>query len=466
MKKKLAVLLAMLLLLCLTLTGCKSPSISESGLEPVELEEYEVLFGAKALGAVSDYCINESGIFYLKDGQMKYYEFASEQSYVLCGRANCRHKDESCPAYYDWEKINSVVGLAMVGDARYVVKRNEEANTCDLLQTDLYGEQQKVIYSLDIGDYQPGNWVVSEVSYVYYTRNMAWLTVRYQYVEEDGGSGFYNQNCVIGVRLSDGEELYRTALELNAGTYSLVLLSADYAVLEKTWDEVPQITEEEFYAAMEAGEYPEYSALDNPYGAYYEEWYSGERQPQYELILYDITSGQSTVVDSGPMRLFYYETGELQASITGRTYMGQSYDGRILYDEWGPDYDYESGSMDVYAWDPQTGTEESILHIEKGNILILNGLGGIYLRVAEEGRQFYYYTRTGSEGEIYKIYSYSLETGESEMLFETDEASALFNLQGETEEFLFGLFGDKGFCRIEKEEYEKGNFDAAEKLAL
>lgn len=90
----------------------------------------------------------------------------------------------------------------------------------------------------------------------------------------------------------------------------------------------------------------------------------------------------------------------------------------------------------------------------------------MYLSVAGEGRQFYYYTRIGTEGETCKLYSYNLETGESEELFETDEVSALFNLNGENEDSFFGRFGDKGFCRISKEDYEKGNFDAAEKLPV
>ena len=463
MKKKVLALLAVLFALGVVLTAC-APSVSQSGLQSVELEEYEMLFGAEALASVSNHCVTESGLFYLKDGQMKYYEFASKQSYVLCGRANCRHKDESCPAYYDWEKINSVVGLAMVGDARYVVKRNEEENTYDLLQTDLYGEQQKVIYSLDIGDYQPGNWAVLEVSHVYYTQDMAWLTVIYQYMQESGSS-ISSQNGVIGVRLSDGEELYHSAMELNGGSYNIALLSADYAILQKEWDEVPQISEEEFYVAMGAGEYAEYSDNSNPYEAYYNDWFSGKRQPMYEFDLYDVASGQTTMMDSGEMRLFYSENGDLQGLATNRSYMGQCYDGRILYYEWGPNFSFDhGGSTDVYSWDPVTGDVKTILHMDNGYICTINSQGETYIELTNHGRQFYYYMPT-EDNEEYMMYAYDLEMDESETLFSSDNPNK-FNLWGETENTYFGSFDGMSFYLISKEEYRKGNFNAAEKLVL
>ena len=470
MKKRVSILIITLLLLGLMLTGCKTPSISESNLQAVELEDHQMLIGSESFDQLTDYCVTDSGIFALKSGRMKYYEFASEQSYVLCGRANCRHEDESCPAYYDWKTINSVVGLAMVGDARYVVKHNEKENTYDLLQSDLYGERQKVIYSIDIGDVQPGNWVVQEVSHVYYAKDMAWMTVSYAYVEDDGGYGFYDQDRVIGVRLSDSKELYRSELELNEGTYSVVLLSANYVILQKEWDTVPRVPEEDFYAAMEQGEYQEFRDSANPYADYYDAWSNEMQQPMYAFLLYDVDSGQTSVVDHGPIRTYYNENGEANGHGTGRFYMGQTYDGHILYHEFGPDFMLsDGGSVDVYCWDPQTGEEEPILHIPKGNLKFLNVQGALFISVTNDGKKFYYYiTSEFEDGNLYTFYRYDLETGESTELFQTDLENE-FNTRGETEDFFFGKNSARAgfdFYQISKEDYEKGNFDAAEKLNL
>ena len=471
MKKKAAILLVTSLLLGLTLAGCKTPSISKSGLQAVELEDHQMLIGSESFGGVlTDYCVTESGIFALKNGLMRYYEFSSKQNYVLCGRANCSHKDISCPAYYYELPTNNAVGLAMVGDALYVVKRNEEKNAYELLQTNLYGEQQKVVYSLDIGDVQPGNWVVQEVIHVYYARDMAWLEVNYSYVETDLSYGSYSQNGVIGIRLSDGKELYRSELELNQGNYSVVLLSADYAVLEKDWDTVPLVPQEEFYVAMEKGEYQEFRDSVNPYADYYDVWSSEMQQPMYEFILYNVASGQTSAADSGTIRMYYNDNGEVNGGGTGRFYMGQTCDGYVLYFEFGADFSLNhGGSVDVYRWNPKTDGVENILHIPKGNVKVLNAQNPLFICMTRDGAGFYYYlTSESEEGDLYTFYHYTLETGESTKLFQTDLENE-FNTQGETADSFFGKISsrpDNSFYQISKEDYEKGNYAAAEKLPV
>ena len=46
------------------------------------------------------------------------------------------------------------------------------------------GNNQKVIYSLDIGDYRADSWVLESIRYVYYAGGMAWLSADYQYIGE------------------------------------------------------------------------------------------------------------------------------------------------------------------------------------------------------------------------------------------------------------------------------------------
>ena len=272
MRKRILPVIGLLLALCIALSGCSSKSFQISDLEAPDLPETGVMEGAReAVISLLHYSVNESGMLYLRNQLMRYYDFGTNQAYVLCDRANCRHINEKCPAYYAPE---SVTGLAMFGGSVYVIRRNEEKNTFDLLQTDIKSEQQRVIYSIPIGTREPDSWHVEEIPSVLNTKDTAWITLGYGYVSADG-SGSYATGTgteILKVRLSDGTAVkLRERPEDTNVSYSIAGLSGQYAIVKKSWysPAYPPDTAA-FYAAMKEGAYSEFAASSDPYNDYFD----------------------------------------------------------------------------------------------------------------------------------------------------------------------------------------------------
>ena len=469
MKKRLKRLisLATLLALCwVLLPGCSSQSIVHLGLEPTVLSGSEVIPGAEPpLIYSTDYSVSESGLFAMTGRMMRYYDFSTGKSYAVCPRPNCRHVGPDCPANFT---AGSAIGLAQVGEYLYVVKRNETEQTYELLELDLKGEQQRVVFSMDAGKQEPDSWHIEEVLSVDYTPEMAWLTVCYDYTNKEGGSGYVTGEGaqIVGVRLADGEAVYLNDIpEDDNIMYAIETLSSDYVVVEKSWYDPAHPDQETFYAELERGEHQEFKEEEAPYNAYYDWWQSNHRS-LYELSVYDVTTGESRVWHAGEMAIYQDEDGDGSMTVEPYTLKGVMADGRFLYieticesygDSW-PD-------VHVYAWNPATDETENLLMIENGGVKALNTYHRTNMVFLNQDGRFYYYIH-GENGEN-DVYAYDLKTGESNLLHrEPDGTSMLF--RGGGNGWLVGdlyLEGkEKGICYMSEEDYEAGNFDAAKKI--
>ena len=467
MKKRMTAAALVLALACALLTGCSSgKSISEAGLQPMPLSDTDVVLGAgPEFIASSDPGVTDSGVLYLNGGMMRYYDFATKKAYVLCDRPNCRHTGKDCPALY---KRDGATGLAQVGDYLYVVKRSEEENAYQLLELGLDGQVQRVLCSLAIGEKEPDSWYIEEIYEVIYTRNTAWITVCWDYIDETGSSSYSTGEGaqIIGVSLTDGAMVTLNEVpEDDSVSYSLAAVSPDYAVVRKSWREPRQPDQETFYEELERGEHPEFEDEEYPYNAYYG-WWQKNFKDFYELTVYDLSTGESRLWFSGEELQAYNEEGDRSASTSLHQFMGTAADGRLLY--WRYDETFaEKGISDstgvyVYTWDPATDAVEELIHVENGNVILPNYHGNISASLVDDGTRFYY--RMDEANGSKEVYSYNLTTGESTKLFDQPEDITFF-LNGVSGDWYMGRkSGESGYYAIPKADYEAGNLDALEEI--
>ena len=169
------------------LSSCGSAAIPSSVV--FANEDTSLVFGASYFP--DNKCYTDAGIYYQTEHLLKYYDYNIGKSFVLCGKTNCRHSDEKCAAWYD--DFRHVKGLAMFEDSLYVVALNKNKQSYDLVQMNVVCEDRKTICSIPIGNYSSGNWIASDIRYVYYSGSMAWVGLQYTYLpkaDEEQQSGF------------------------------------------------------------------------------------------------------------------------------------------------------------------------------------------------------------------------------------------------------------------------------------
>jgi len=453
--KVLCGVIALIIISAAILTLFKSGPISESSILLNSSGYDDLVFGADEMGQV--YSICEHGIFYQKNSLMRYYDFEANKSYVLCDKPNCKHSDSSCGAWYG--NMLDATGLALYGENLYVVKRNSERNTYELISMDMTGGSQKIVYSLDIGDMEPGAWVLSTIRRVYYAGGMAWFSVQYQYVGEAGESGEFYSERIIGVNLRDGKAVTLNELSRDNAEYTIELVSKDYILICKDWSALEKLSQRAFNEALLQGEYAEFSNAADPYYEY-QLWYLKNRDLMFSCLIYDVNSGEMSEFDSGKVKITYDENGLVSGSLPKYTFKGM-YDGKIIYGI--PDYE---GYSPVYIYDVKKNGSEHILDIENGGTLITAMSGDVMSSVTHDEKILYcLYT----ENETAKIYYYDLKTKEHVELFE-DKRNITFRMIGETSDKYIGMiYGDSGpgsAYMIDKEDYISGNLKAAVKLPL
>lgn len=435
----------------------KSGPISESSILLNSSGYDDLVLGADEMGQV--YSICEHGIFYQKNNLMRYYDFEANKSYVLCDKPNCNHLNKSCGAWY--ENMLAATGLALYGENLYVVKCNSEYNTYEIISMDMTGGSQKVVYSLDIGDMKPGEWVMGlgAIRRVYYAGGMAWFSAQYQYVGEAGESGEFYSERIIGVNLRDGKAVMLNELSRDNAEYHIQLVSEDYVLIRKDWSALEQLSQRAFNEALLQGEYAEFSNAVDPYYEY-QLWYLENRDIMFSYLIYDVNSGEMSEFDSGKFKVTYDENGHVGGILPKYTFKG-IYDGKLIYGI--PDYE---GYSPVYIFDIKSNESEQILDIENGGTLLTAMSGDVMSSVTHDGKILYcLYT----ENETAKIYYYDLKTKEHVELFE-DKRNITFRMIGETSDKYIGMiYGDSGpgsAYMIDKEDYISGNLKAAVKLPL
>lgn len=472
------------LLLCLTcslfLCSCGSKHLTTS--IPAAATD-KVVVGVDELSL--NFCITDQGMLYPMYNTIRYYDFETDNVYVLCDKANCRHSDESCGAWYD--NPTSIRGLALYGDFCYRFQKNTEKNTWDFIRMDLTGGNIKTLASLDIGDYSPdGRWILSAISQAFYCGNTVWYSADYSYSEEkDGKSWHANSRVYGGISLTDGSIITLNE-PLNDGTvFQLQAVTMDKLLFMKRSPALPRLTPAGFSEELEKGTFgtdfdhisksdeTDYGTFyDSYYEYYYFNWWPHHCEMTEEYILCSADTGEMSVLETFPALYDENEQGEIWDYHSRYFFVGE-YDGKLLVD-WTK---WEEGEKSLeecrlYLWDLEQNTKTAVCSF-RGGIGFYGGDDGEYNTHIYDNSKFLYCLYGEKDGDPMDFFEYDLETGESsEKLYELVYGGD-FHVLGKTSDMfivrkpyeLLDTYGYEAY-KISKDDYYAGRLDKAIKLKL
>lgn len=137
-------ILIVCIVICISLTGCGEKKLEDYG------EEYNQMQDAQNFSALQEAAATENGFYVIQDNCIYFIDSKSGKTVPLCGKPNCKHKDNSCNAYF------RVAHKIQVYDGNiYVVARGVEERTESLYRMSLDGskrEELKVLYAYEEDD--------------------------------------------------------------------------------------------------------------------------------------------------------------------------------------------------------------------------------------------------------------------------------------------------------------------------
>ena len=138
------IIIAAYIFLCICLTGCGGTNQKDYG------ENYNQEQDAQNFSMIRNAAATENGFYVLQDQYVYFIDKKSKKAVPLCGKPNCKHKDNSCNAHFTHpENIQAYAGNL------YVVAGGSEELTCSLYRISLDGSQReelKVLFRYDSGD--------------------------------------------------------------------------------------------------------------------------------------------------------------------------------------------------------------------------------------------------------------------------------------------------------------------------
>ena len=87
-----------------------------------------------------DLDIDQTGIYYVDHGFMKYLDYETGKSSYLCGRSMCLHNDSDCGAF----AVN-FSGMGVYKGKLYALRKDYVNNSYDLLQMEMNGTERKTL---------------------------------------------------------------------------------------------------------------------------------------------------------------------------------------------------------------------------------------------------------------------------------------------------------------------------------
>ena len=424
--------------------------------------------------------LGDVGLFYVDGKLLRFYDMEAQQSFVLCSRANCMHNSDSCAAYFPltvWG--GSAESLAQIGSFLYCTYYSGAASIDELsdaetgsaiwlLRIDPSDGSRKVLASFPTmynAAENDGAFFASSIGTVQYCGGYAWfdLQMRQQDTEETQGASF-SQLC--GVDLETGE-----ITELNqydGYTYSFSAIGPDKIYYTRRRDTVALMTQDEFYASKNdtgggAGKVTVDGNTFDDYSPYWV-WHTNHYPDEYEILEYEISTGQIDTLFSGLTVPVSHPLGAVMQYDPFHVY--GCFEGRTLGIEYIPDEagNYYTQRLNCFLLDHETGERENVLELENGGLLaIAQGYQGNL--VFPDGRLFYIQYRDNSAD----IYVLDLNTGESTFLF-NDDPAITFRIFGEYNGGFFGKHKDHQDAMssywISEADFYAGNLDSAIRYQL
>ena len=450
MKRIFAVMLILVLL-----TGCGKAALLD--LSEIRTDPGRVVWGASEGG---DPSLGDVGLFYIEDCLLKFYDLDLKESYVLCGKPNCRHNTEKCNAYFSrdiyGESANNVAQLDGYLYCTYntTTMLNYSDPTAEkaiqLLRIDPGSGERKVIAAFPAAynaAEETNSWYASFINYsVEYCNGFAWFALQ---LSQHGTDASYHQ--LTGVNLSSGEIV---VLNGNDGyDYTINKVCADSIYYTRRKDTVPLLPRDEFYRLYVDNDHA--VTIDGNVFTEYPDYviWQGKHYPdEYAIFQYRIEDGTSVPLFSG-------ETIRIDDSQLLPYKIWGEWQGKTIYKKYLPDPDGTYSNqyhIGICTWDPATGTEILVLELENGDgLAIAGGSAAIF----PDGKLLY---AENINDKTADIRMYSFVTGETADLF-TDDCRITFRIYGEWADGYIGLHKDhqlEGFYWISKEDFFAGDLDA------
>lgn len=379
---------------------------------------------------VPSYCVTEGGVLFVYGGNIRYMDLTDRQEYVVCNRVNCTHLTPDCNSFYAGIS-DEPEGVALYQGYIYHFQKNKNDNAMELIRTDTFGGDKKVIVRLDIGNYDNDSWMLSSVENVNYSDGMLWAEALYQYITENGEALAHRQ-C-IGVDL-DQEELFEvTPREKEESDWNLVGMKPGTLLLRKDWmDETKD---------------------QNTPEAHRETW-----------ARYDVGKKELTVLAETTKKEMPGDNGENWGWLTRYIILGE-YRGEFLLFEEENEKERTERDVKLQTWNLEDNQIRDVCTLEKCILLRLNEDMRHDVVVDEKFLLFYHYVNGETEKEVCRL---NLSTGAVDTLFKVP-GDWDYRIAGETSDdksFLLKRYvdADVELYLISKVDFYSGNPEAMELL--
>lgn len=454
MKYRLCVLI--LIALCCLSGGCTPASVDSQQLEDTEHSDV-----VKGTAIKNTYSVENAGIFYIgrNNTLLMYYDYNTDESYVLCSSPNCKHQDSSCPANVADNYKNYT--FAYYNGKEYLLRKEDfDSDEMELISMDPGGQNQKTIAVLDTGDYSVNTWTVDSVLPVYFSGNRALLEIDYtKTLPEETQGGFtatIQGRQLLMIELENGKVTQLTDIleySVDYASLSFCAVMKDYAVYEVMKYDEPYMLEWEYI--REYGE----DAFNKEYSEYYENYMNNtDASGIYKAV--DLRTGAVSEIWSGDMFPSYTE-GDSYPVMMGPWFILE-HDGKILCRLAEDVYGEQKSDMILYSIDPATGKETQTISFSKPVDELWyteQNSNGEYLYREDE---MLVCNHDLTNEDSFRLYKYSFSTG---TLTELWDEYVYSDIYGMTDELVIWASDDNlKLSYVTKEDYEKKNFEDAKKV--
>ena len=418
---------------------------------------------------------NKTGIFYIDNNLMYYLDYASEETYVLCDRADCKHNDADCGAY-----LEGGFGFCAVDEQLYAFVTDQEKNSYNLIRMDRNGQNRRVVCSISCGEETVGNYVLNDFqsSDIYYGYGRVYITLTYRIVKPPTAvsqNGLCKkQVCVIDLATGKMETLFEAEgvdlfldveIQAIAEECMVITMSQDAdGLVAETYDEaLSSGLSDELVEMLEALPPDQRLELwENDLYSFYLGYAIYQMdQCQFSAYLYDFSTDQITQIWDEACGWHYSDTG-LPDAWVDPFYCAGWFEGDLLLCF----CRYEAGSepqTTVRRYDLQSGELHQVVDLSAGS-LVMYAFGTVGNYVVDDGKLIYIrYLPDGNNGQLC---SYDLKDNTETMLYE-DVRTVTFRFLGEYQDNFIGdmmVNSRHGVYRISKADYYAGHLEQAKLL--
>ncbi|WP_092872858.1 TolB-like translocation protein [Acetitomaculum ruminis] len=371
------------------------------------------------------------GLLYGQDGLLKVYDFSTKERYVLCGNTNCKHFGNDCAAWFG-DNSMGVFGAALYNGKVYYFQKDDK--DIKLHSQDVTGEQQKVLYKMDLTDVKVGSYTFVDIVRAIYHNGYVWVEAIYDAIKDKSGNDSVETKVIQGINLETGDRIELSTL--------------------------PKVVDED------ASEYSEIEYIGDGVVIVGNITPLGNNVSREAYILYDIESKSTKEIYKSELISILDEDGNYNGELPELQFFGKYKDKYVCTKYYDENVNGNDGKFDIYLFDTDKKTFE----------LVTDGIDGFpffenrySMKSLIDGSKLIYEVSKDDKSEIYY---YDLEKNESKLAF-TDEKNLKYRLVEETEDkLIFKIYTnvetDSSFniYTISKEDYLKGKFENKEEFSI